>query len=50
MLLQGEVPLSVSGLLHSLGLGKYEIAFRAEEVSVVPLLLIVPRNCILISS
>ncbi|KAI4351505.1 hypothetical protein L6164_005871 [Bauhinia variegata] len=30
-------PLTVSGLLHSLGLGKYEITFRAEEVDMMAL-------------
>ncbi|XP_054810418.1 uncharacterized protein LOC129311933 [Prosopis cineraria] len=34
---QGGVPLTVSGLLHSLGLEKYEIAFRAEEVDMTVL-------------
>ncbi|XP_028771134.1 uncharacterized protein LOC114728393 isoform X3 [Neltuma alba] len=33
----GEVPLTVSGLLRSLGLEKYEIAFRAEEVDMTVL-------------
>ncbi|KAJ7943388.1 Sterile alpha motif (SAM) domain-containing protein [Quillaja saponaria] len=30
--LEVEEPLTVAGLLQSLGLGKYEIIFRAEEV------------------
>jgi hypothetical protein len=30
---QVENPLTVAGLLQSLGLGKYNIIFRAEEVS-----------------
>ncbi|KAK4282465.1 hypothetical protein QN277_013839 [Acacia crassicarpa] len=34
---QGGVPLTVSRLLHSLGLEKYEIAFRAEEVDMAAL-------------
>ncbi|KAI9078081.1 hypothetical protein K1719_040006 [Acacia pycnantha] len=34
---QGRVPHTVSGLLHSLGLEKYEIAFRAEEVDMAAL-------------
>ncbi|XP_028771133.1 uncharacterized protein LOC114728393 isoform X2 [Neltuma alba] len=34
---RGEVPLTVSGLLRSLGLEKYEIAFRAEEVDMTVL-------------
>ncbi|KAF7819634.1 ankyrin repeat and SAM domain-containing protein 6-like [Senna tora] len=33
----GWIPLTVSGLLHSLGLEKYEIAFRAEEVDMTAL-------------
>ncbi|KAF6143265.1 hypothetical protein GIB67_039048 [Kingdonia uniflora] len=33
----GEVPLTVASLLHSLGLGKYEITFRAEEVDMTAL-------------
>lgn len=35
--LQVENPLTVAGLLQSLGLGKYNIIFRAEEVSWRPL-------------
>jgi hypothetical protein len=35
--LQVENPLTVTGLLQSLGLGKYNIIFRAEEVSWQPL-------------
>jgi hypothetical protein len=31
-LLQTEVPLTVSGLLNSLGLEKYGVLFQAEEV------------------
>lgn len=33
----GEQPLTVSGLLHSLGLGKYAIWFQAEEVDMAAL-------------
>ncbi|RWW62949.1 hypothetical protein BHE74_00029940 [Ensete ventricosum] len=32
IVLKPEEPLTVSGLLHSLGLGKYAILFQAEEV------------------
>ncbi|XP_058112121.1 uncharacterized protein LOC131255430 isoform X2 [Magnolia sinica] len=32
-----EEPLSVAGLLHSLGLGKYSILFQAEEVDMTAL-------------
>lgn len=32
-----EEPLTVSGLLHSLGLGKYSILFQAEEVDMTAL-------------
>lgn len=37
---QGELPLSVAGLLNSLGLGKYAIHFQAEEVSYLSLYVI----------
>lgn len=30
--MQGEEQQTVDGLLHSLGLGKYAILFKAEEV------------------
>ncbi|XP_038889157.1 ankyrin repeat and SAM domain-containing protein 6-like [Benincasa hispida] len=33
----GEVPLSVAGLLNSLGLGKYAIHFQAEEIDMTAL-------------
>eukprot|EP00262_Sarcandra_glabra_P019502 TRINITY_DN736_c0_g1_i2.p1 TRINITY_DN736_c0_g1~~TRINITY_DN736_c0_g1_i2.p1 ORF type:complete len:331 (+),score=52.43 TRINITY_DN736_c0_g1_i2:201-1193(+) len=33
----GEEPLTVAGLLHSLGLGKYSIIFQAEEVDMTAL-------------
>ncbi|XP_028547686.1 uncharacterized protein LOC110095204 isoform X1 [Dendrobium catenatum] len=32
-----EVPLTVGGLLHSLGLGKYSINFQAEEIDMAAL-------------
>lgn len=31
--LQVEGPITVAGLLHTLGLGKYNVLFQAEEVS-----------------
>ncbi|KAK6913167.1 Sterile alpha motif domain [Dillenia turbinata] len=33
----GEEPLTVAGLLHSLGLGKYAILFQAEEIDMAAL-------------
>ncbi|KAK6928237.1 Sterile alpha motif domain [Dillenia turbinata] len=33
----GEEPLTVAGLLHSLGLGKYVILFQAEEIDMAAL-------------
>ncbi|CAL9128347.1 unnamed protein product [Musa acuminata var. zebrina] len=37
IVLKPEEPLTVSGLLHSLGLGKYAVLFQAEEVDMTAL-------------